>query len=129
MIGGVVLTQLTTNYLAGWGRNKAPADLTIYQRHNDQTKDRDEVDSAAGTTAPNECRLSWLAQLEIASINGTPLKNLAHAIEIIDTLKKAMCASERPNGHALVLDITKARQLNPEILKEFNIPSARSTGL
>jgi hypothetical protein len=131
IIGGVVLGQLTSNYLAAWsGRNRPPAALAAHKRDNFKSPDRDEVVIIQRVLphAVNQGYHNW-AHTEITSINDVPLKNLAHAIEIIDQQKSGFLRLQQENGYELILNIEEARAHNPQILQNFNIPRARSNDL
>lgn len=131
--GGFVFSVVTQNYLKEWGRSwfeKAPLPLLNYYFNGRRTKEREEIVVVIKVLAD---KLTEGYQSDrnfvISKINGEAIKNIRHALAILDNAKGDFVTIEAEDGDMYVLNRKKAMERNPSILKKFRISSDRSEDL
>lgn len=132
--GGIVFVPLNRNLLRMWGSNwfnTAPREFVIFLNQNFVTEERDEVVVALKVLAAdlnqgfhNESH--WI----IESVDETPIRNLRHLIDIVESGEGNEFVEFRGwGGQMMVLDRDRAAAEHPQILATYRIPQDRSDDL
>ncbi len=63
---------------------------------------------------------------QVVALNGTPVKNLEHLIELVESADGAYLNYELESGECVVLETERARESNARIMRRYHIPSLKS---
>lgn len=87
IVGGLVFQPLSNEYLQGWAANERPAHLQELFICGHTTPDRNEAVILAqvlGDVINAGYDSGWVGAPVVSHVNGTPVRNLAHFVELVD---------------------------------------------
>ena len=132
--GGIVFVPLNRNLMRMWGNNwfnTAPREFVIFLNNNFVTEDRDEVVVALKVLAADlnqgfHNENHWI----IEKVDGQPIRNLRHLIEIVESGDDNEFVEFRTGGgQMMVLDRSRVAAEQPQILATYRVPQDRSDDL
>ncbi|MDJ0520643.1 MAG: trypsin-like peptidase domain-containing protein [Planctomycetota bacterium] len=128
VLGGYLFLPLTNNYL-GWGRSN---ELSYYMQQYYRTvakegKTREQLVLLSRVLAHPSTRYIRYSDAIVDKVDGVQPKDFAHFVQLIDSSKKDLVKIEFEgvNTAPLILDMKKIREVNPEILKKYEIAEDR----
>jgi S1-C subfamily serine protease len=130
--GGLLFAPLTRDYLKTWEDwwHQAPRSLVALYERGFPTPERTEavILQKVLADAVNQ-GYSELESLVVERVNGEPVKNLRHLIEMVETSRGDFVQFETTHGLQIVLDRAEVRTRHPVILERFKVPQDRSPDL
>jgi len=128
VLGGYLFLPLTENYI-GWGRSN---DLSYYMQQYYRTvaeegKTREQLVLLSRVLAHPSTRYIRYSDAIVDKVDGVQPKDFADFVRIIDESKKDLIKVEFEgvNTAPLILDMKKLREVQPEILKQYEIAEDR----
>lgn len=104
--GGLVFQPLTHEYLQGWNANDRPAHLQALFMGGHLTPERTEavmVSQILADSANSGYDSGWIGAPIVQSVNGEPLRDLAHLVETVRTVRQSSASSQEE--HFLVFKV------------------------
>lgn len=126
--GGIVFQTVNENYLQT--HSYPPQHLLNYHLYGFASEERDEL-VIINTILPHACNVGYpLMNSEIVhAINGTPVKNLLHVIELIEANQMPFLVIELESENKLIFDRAHLLEHHEEILHRYDIHEDRSYDL
>ena len=130
---GLVFCPVSVNLMKSWGSdwfNNAPKHWVALLNNNYRVDERDEVVAllkvlAARVNQGYQDFSAWT----VKSVNGVPVKNLRHFVELVESATDASFVSiENETGQVIILDRESAESAREEILRTYRIPRDRYLG-
>jgi hypothetical protein len=133
VIGGLLFVPLTQNYIDSWGApwwNKAPRELVNYAIDGEVSSKRKQIVILSEVFA-DDINVGYqnLKFQPVTKLNGKVPLDLKDLISTIENTKEGFIELELAKHLKIVLDVTKMRNANSEILKRYRIPSDRSADM
>jgi S1-C subfamily serine protease len=133
VFGGLLFAPLTRDYLRTWGESwwaVAPRDLMNLYEQGIVTPERTEpvVLQKVFADQSNQGYHEY-ASLLIKSVQGVPVKSLAHLVHLIETCTDDYLRIESHQGACIVLDRVHAMARHEAIMERFGVPHDRSADL
>jgi S1-C subfamily serine protease len=132
VFGGLVFQQLTRDFLATWDNwsQKAPSQFVKLYYRGYPTEERQEVVIVSHILADeNNVGYEDYTNEIIDAVNGTSVRDLAHLVELVESITEGYVEFRTNYNELLVLDVTSSREANPAILKRYRVTSDRSPDL
>jgi hypothetical protein len=125
--GGLVFTPLTRNYLERYG-NQAPRHLLRYTRNHWQSDEQRRV-VVLQRVLPAAVNQGYhgMTHRVITSVDGQPVRDLAHLIELIEAVEGPLVTLIDDNGNRIALNRALVDEESPRILSRYRIPGDRSS--
>lgn len=135
IVGGLVFSPLTLNYLEEYGTERdwaisAPKDLLSYYLHGEPSAARRQVILLSKVLA-DDLNIGYHAFVNgvIVRINNRDVSTIQDVITAFAEETGPYHVIEDIHGYRLVLDRKKATQFGPEILRRYRVPADRSKDL
>lgn len=133
VIGGLLFVPLTQNYIDSWGSpwwNKAPRELVNYAFDGEISSKRKQVIILSEVFADDiNVGYQSIKFQPVTKLNGKAPVDMKDLIDTIENTKEGFIDLELAKHIKVVLDVTKMRNANPEILKRYRIPADRSADM
>ncbi len=129
--GGLVLQPLSLDLLRTWNQwwEKAPVEFLHHYYVGSRTEERQEIVALIQVLA-DEINLGYgeFFNTIIASVNDTPVRNMRHFVELIESSTKRV-EIRTSDKCLIVLDTDEVKKKKPELLTRYHVPRDRSTDL
>jgi S1-C subfamily serine protease len=133
VFGGLLFVPLTRDYLKTWGDNwwaQAPRDLVALYENGYRTPERTEPVVLQKVLADRANHgFHAFENLLISTVDGCPVRSLAHLIELVEGSIGLYVHFETSLGHHIVLDRAAVRARTDAILAQYGLPADRSPDL
>lgn len=128
--GGLVFCPVTVNLLKSWGSdwyNAAPKEWVAQLNNNYRTDAHDEIVAVLKVLAARVNQgYQDISAWTVASVNGEPVRNLAHLVELVENSSDSQFVTFQNNrGQVIILDRQNAQEALPEILQTYRIAKDR----
>lgn len=133
VIGGLLFVPLTQNYIDSWGApwwNKAPRELVNYAIDGEISSRRKQIIILSEVFA-DDINVGYqnIKFQPVTKLNGKVPLDLKDIINTIENTKDGFVEIELAKHLKIVLDVTKMRNANSEILNRYRIPADRSADM
>lgn len=133
IVGGLVFTPLTYNYMDLWSWKDVPARFRFYYEHGQRSAERREV-VVLSQVLPHAVNRGYHdeGQLIVHRVNGRDVGRMEDLVEAFGNPEGDFHVVELEvdaGGRRIVLDAAKTQEATREILDRFRIPSDRSEDL
>ncbi len=133
LFGGLLFVPLTRDYLKTWGQNwwaHAPHGLMDRYERGLRRPDRREVVVLQKVLADEANQgLHDLESLEIVEVQGQPVRDLRHLIEVVESAKQRYVFFKAIDKSEIAIDRKVAAARTPDILERFGVLHDRSVDL
>lgn len=135
IIGGLVFSTLTRNYLEEYGNQQnwavnAPKDLMTYYIDGEPSKDKREIVLLINVLA-DDINIGYHAFTNgvVSKVNGKKISRISDLVEAFENNGDAFHTIEDIHGYKIVLNKKKSEESAAKILKRYLISSDRSSNL
>ena len=139
VFAGLVFQPLTSGYLRAFHNAQYPLISYIPEytlegykkRIPDRIISKREQTVVLSTVLPDAINRGYknMESSVIYSVNGTPIRDMKHMIQLIESAKDEFLTITTDYGNVITLDLEKARKRNPRILKNYQVNIDRSADL
>lgn len=133
LFGGLLFVPLTRDYLKTWGSNwwlNAPHGLMDRYERGCRRPERREVIVLQKVLADEANQgLHDVESLEIIRVQGQPVQDLKHLVQVIETSREPFIFFEGIDRTQIAIDRELAEGRKPLILQRFGVPQDRSEDL
>lgn len=139
VFAGLVFQPLTSGYLRAFHNAQYPLISYIPEytlegykkRIPDRIISQREQTVVLSTVLPDAINRGYknMESSVIYSVNSTPITNMKHMIELIESAKEEFLTITTDYGNVITLDLEKARKRNSRILQNYQVNTDRSVDL
>mmetsp|Transcript_116100 Transcript_116100/g.248348 ORF Transcript_116100/g.248348 Transcript_116100/m.248348 type:complete len:511 (-) Transcript_116100:97-1629(-) len=134
IVAGLVFTTLSESFLESeygmdWD-HKAPVEMVKWATYDLSTSTDEQVVVMTQILA-HELTMGYenLENLRLQAVNGTAVRNLRHAMELIEACNEGYLEMSLQHNLVLILKAEDAKKATAEVLEQHGIPAAKSHDL
>ncbi|XP_043720027.1 protease Do-like 2, chloroplastic isoform X2 [Telopea speciosissima] len=130
IIAGLVFTPLSEPLIAEEREDNIGLKLLVKARYS-LAKFKGEQIVILSQVLANEVNIGYeeMGNQQVLKFNGTPIKNIRHLAYLVDSCKDRYLVFEFEDNFLAVLEREAVASTTPRILKDYGIPSERSSDL
>jgi len=133
VLGGLVLQELSRQYLREWGMDwvkKAPDRFVYFDRYQSElfANDPRERIVILSQVLPSPCTIGYedLSSLVVEEINGVKLRSLADIEIALAASRDGFHRIRFPDGpREIVLDAAEVEKIAPELMRAYGLPAVK----